>query len=208
MSPACTGQGSREFGAGRGSRQDVSMENTDQQPWVKNYQPGVPAEIELPTESLVAMLERSVAEAGSAPALEFFGRRTSYTELGEQVDRAAEGLRRLGVRAGDRVALVLPNCPQHVVAFYAVLRLGAIVVEHNPLYTAEELAHQLGDHGAKVAVAWDKVVATLDGLKATTPLETVVAVDLSRALPFAKRVALRLPVAKARAARDAMTAKA
>jgi len=77
------------------------MENTDQLPWVKNYQPGVPAQIELPTESLVDMLERSVAEAGTAPALEFFGRRTSYAELGEQVDRAAEGLRRLGVRAGD-----------------------------------------------------------------------------------------------------------
>ncbi|HET6271005.1 MAG TPA: long-chain fatty acid--CoA ligase, partial [Arthrobacter sp.] len=68
------------------------METIDQQPWVKNYQPGVPAEIELPTESLAAMLERSVAEAGTAPALEFFGRRTSYRELGEQVDRAAEGL--------------------------------------------------------------------------------------------------------------------
>ena len=90
-------------------------------PWVKNYQPGVPAEIELPTESLVSMFERSVAEAGDAPATEFFGRRTSYRELGEQVSRAAEGLRRLGVRAGDRVALILPNCPQHVVAFYAVL---------------------------------------------------------------------------------------
>ena len=63
------------------------MENTAAHPWTKNYQPGVPAEIELPTESLVAMLERSVAEAGAAPALEFFGRRTSYTELGVQVDR-------------------------------------------------------------------------------------------------------------------------
>ncbi len=104
---------------------DGSMANTEQQPWVKNYQPGVPAEIELPTESLVTMFERSVAEAGDHPALEFFGRRTSYTELGDQVDRAAEGLRHLGVRAGDRVALILPNCPQHVVAFYAVLRLGA-----------------------------------------------------------------------------------
>jgi len=135
------------------------MENTDQQPWVKNYQPGVPAEIELPTESLVAMLERSVAEAGSAPALEFFGRRTSYTELGEQVDRAAAGLRRLGVRAGDRVALILPNCPQHVVAFYAVLRLGAVVVEHNPLYTSRELRHQFEDHQARVVITWDKAAA-------------------------------------------------
>ena len=66
-----------------------------------------------------------------------------------QIDRAAEGLRRLGVRKGDPVALILPNCPQHVVAFYAILRLGAIVVEHNPLYTPRELRHQFEDHGAK-----------------------------------------------------------
>lgn len=104
-------------------------------PWVKHYQPGVPAQIKLPTQSLVNLYEHSVAEAGDAVACEFFGRTTTYTELGDQISRAAEGLRRLGVRAGDRVALVLPNCPQHVVAFYAVLRLGAIVVEHNPLYT-------------------------------------------------------------------------
>ena len=128
------------------------MPNTVSQPWVKNYQPGVPAQIELPTESLVAMFETSVAEAGDHPAMEFFGRRTTYTELGEQVDQAAEGLRLLGVRAGDRVALILPNCPQHVVAFYAVLRLGAVVVEHNPLYTASELSHQLADCGARVVV--------------------------------------------------------
>ena len=137
------------------------MAKTDQQPWVKNYQPGVPAEIELPTESLVDMLERSVAEAGSAPALEFFGRRTSYSDLGEQVDRAAEGLRRLGVRAGDRVALILPNCPQHVVAFYAVLRLGAVVVEHNPLYTPGELRHQFEDHQARIVIAWDKAAGAV-----------------------------------------------
>ncbi len=65
------------------------------------------------------------------------------------------------MKKGDTVALILPNCPQHVVAFYAVLRLGAIVVEHNPLYTPRELQHQFEDHGARFAIAWDKTVATL-----------------------------------------------
>jgi len=110
-------------------------------PWTKHYQPGVPAEIELPTESLVALLERSVREAGDSVATEFFGRTTTYDQLGDQISRAAEGLRQLGVQAGDRVAIVLPNSPQHVVAFYAILRIGAIVVEHNPLYTERELRH-------------------------------------------------------------------
>jgi long-chain acyl-CoA synthetase len=181
---------------------------TSSRPWLRSYAPGVPADIDVTDETLCDLLDAAVARYGSATALDFFGATTTYDELGAQVARAAEGLRRLGVGAGDRVAIVLPNCPQHVVAFYAVLRLGAIVVEHNPLYTAEELGHQLGDHGATVAIAWDKVVPTLDALKASTPLETVVAVDLSQALPLGKRIALRLPLAKARAAREAMTAKA
>ncbi|MDO9395405.1 MAG: AMP-binding protein, partial [Herbiconiux sp.] len=120
-------------------------------PWLAAYAEGVPAEIDEPTETLTAMMAASVARYGRATALEFFGATTSYRELGEQIDRAAEGLRRLGVRHGDRVAIVLPNCPQHVVAFYAALRLGAIVIEHNPLYTARELRHQFEDHGAQVA---------------------------------------------------------
>jgi long-chain acyl-CoA synthetase len=184
------------------------METTDQQPWVKNYQPGVPAEIDLPAESLVAMLERSVAEGGNHPAMEFFGRRTSYTELGEQVDRAAEGLRRLGVRAGDRVALILPNCPQHVVAFYAVLRLGAVVVEHNPLYTSRELRHQFEDHQARIVIAWDKAAAAIGNFPADVEIDHVVSVSLLEAFPAVKRLALHLPVKKLRESREALSGPA
>ncbi|TFD54035.1 long-chain fatty acid--CoA ligase [Cryobacterium frigoriphilum] len=184
------------------------MANTTDQPWATNYQPGVPAEIQLPTESLVDMLDRAVAEAGSAPALEFFGRRTSYTELGDQIDRAAEGLRHLGVRAGDRVALILPNCPQHVVAFYAILRLGAVVVEHNPLYTAPELRHQFEDHQARVVITWDKVAATVRDFPADIEIDHVVAVNLLTEFPTVKRLALSLPVKSLRASRAALTAKA
>lgn len=172
---------------------------------MSNYQPGVPAEIELPTEPLTAMFERSVAEAGAHPALEFFGRRTTYTELGDQVARAAEGLRRLGVRAGDRVALILPNCPQHVVAFYAVLRLGAVVVEHNPLYTSRELRHQFESHSAHVVVAWDKTVAAIRAFPADVAPTHVVAVNLLDAFPAAKRLALRLPVPSLRRTRASLT---
>ncbi len=184
------------------------MSTTEQQPWAKNYQPGVPAEIELPTESLVAMLERSVAEAGDHPALEFFGRRTTYTELGDQIDRAAEGLRHLGVRAGDRVALILPNCPQHVVAFYAVLRLGAVVVEHNPLYTSRELRHQFEDHQARIVIAWDKSVASVRAFPHDIEIDHIVSVNLLSAFPTIKRLALHLPVKKLRESREALTAAA
>jgi long-chain acyl-CoA synthetase len=175
-------------------------------PWLGSYAPGVPSTITEPTETLVDMIETSSRRYSEHVALDFFGATTTYAELGEQISRAANGLLRLGVKPGDRVALVLPNCPQHVVAFYAVLRLGAIVVEHNPLYTERELRHQFEDHGASVAIVWDKVYTTVSDFPADIGLRTVVAVDLTDAMPLAKRLMLKLPLAKARSARTALTA--
>ena len=175
-------------------------------PWLAAYAPEVPDTIDEVTQTLSDMIDASIARYGRARALEFFGAATTYGDLGEQIDRAAEGLRRLGVTHGDRVAIVLPNCPQHVVAFYAVLRLGAIVVEHNPLYTARELRHQFEDHQARFAIVWDKVYDTVDGFPSDLKVERIVSVDITEAMPWGTRVALRLPVAKARAARSQLTA--
>jgi len=174
-------------------------------PWLSSYAEGVPSEIELPTGSLFDLVEASVSEFGDNIALEFFGATTTYAELGEQILRAAEGLRLLGVQKGDTVALILPNCPQHVVAFYAVLRLGAIVVEHNPLYTPRELRHQFEDHGAKVAIVWNNVVDTVRQFPADVAVESIVSIDITRAMPFSTRALLRLPIARARESRAALT---
>lgn len=175
----------------------------DATPWVKNYQPGVPATITIPDEPLTALFERSCSVEPDAVALEFFGRRTSYGDLRRAVAGAAGWLTSVGVRPGDRVALVLPNSPQHVIAFYAALRVGAVVVEHNPLYTAHELAGMFADHGAEVAICWDVAVPKLPG-----GLRQVVAVNLLDAFPPVKRLALRLPVPKLRATRDRLHAPA
>jgi len=174
-------------------------------PWLASYAEGVPDEIEIPTGSLFDLVEESVKTYPDNVALEFFTATTTYASLGEQIDRAAEGLRLLGVEKGDPVALVLPNAPQHIVAFYAVLRLGGIVIEHNPLYTPRELRHQFEDHGAKFVIAWDKVVATIQDFPADLGVETVISVDITRAMPFFTRFALRLPIAKARESRAALT---
>lgn len=174
-------------------------------PWLSSYAEGVPAEIGDPAQTLPEMLAASVREFPSHAALEFFGATTNYRQLGEQVERAAEGLRRIGVTKGDRVAIVLPNCPQHVVAFYAVLRLGAVVVEHNPLYTARELRHQFEDHGARFAIAWNKVVDTIADFPSDLALERIVSVDLTSAMPRSKRLLLRLPLHAARASRAKLT---
>lgn len=175
---------------------------TDDRPWLRHYAPGVPADASIPDGSVVDLFAGAADEQPDRVALDFLGATTTYAEAWHQILCAANALQGLGVGAGDRVAIALPNCPQHVIAFYAALRLGAIVVEHNPLYTQPELGHQFADHQPTIIIAWDVIAvqaaAVADGA-------TVVAVDMSRALPLAKRVMLRLPIAKARKAREAMT---
>jgi long-chain acyl-CoA synthetase len=176
---------------------------------MKFYQPGVPDEISLPTESLVELYERSVQEASPSVALQFFGRTTTYAALGDQIARVAAGLIDLGVKPGDRVALILPNCPQHVIAFYAVLRIGAIVVEHNPLYTARELRHMFEDHTARVAICWDVAVPNLRSQPDDIEVDTIIAVNLLDEFPTLMRTALRfLPVPSLRRTKKRLTAPA
>lgn len=174
-------------------------------PWLASYAEGVPHELDIPPGSLSDLIAESVARYPKNVALEFFGRETSYAELGAQIDHAAEGLRRLGVKPGDRVAIILPNCPQHVVAFYAALRIGAVVVEHNPLYTPRELRHQFEDHRARVAIAWDKTVPTLQDFPRDLALDHIVSVDMTRAFPLKMRMLLKLPIEKARSRRAELT---
>lgn len=181
------------------------MTHDPSRPWLSAYAPGVPADVEV-TRTVVESLEHSAARHPSRVAADFLGGVTTYADLARDVRRAAGALQALGVRPGDRVALVLPNCTSHVVAFYAVLRLSAVVVEHNPTYTAGELAHQLADSGATVALVWEKAVAAVLEARPRTSLRTVVAVDLAADLPAAQRLALHLPVRKAREARDALRA--
>ncbi|GAA0974076.1 Long-chain-fatty-acid--CoA ligase [Nocardioides aquaticus] len=180
-----------------------------QQPlWADSYAPGVPLHLDYGDTTVLGLWESATQRYPDRPALDFLGRVSTYAEVADEIRHVAGGLHALGVRAGDNVALVMPNCPQNVIAFFAVLRLGATVVEHNPLYTAAELRHPFVDHGARVAIVWDKVVPVIEELKTGSSLEHVVAVDMTTRLPWKKRLALRLPVAKARAARDQLTSPA
>ncbi|WP_221584209.1 long-chain-fatty-acid--CoA ligase [Microbacterium sp. G2-8] len=176
-------------------------------PWVSSYAPGVPADLEPVTGSLMDLVADSAADHPHAPALEFFSRETTYAELADAIERAANGLRRLGVRKGDPVALILPNCSQHIVAFYAVLRLGAIVVEHNPLYTPRELRKQFEDHGARHAIVWNNVVRSVQEFPVDLALDTVVSVDVTKGMPRAMQFALKLPIPKVRTLRTQLTTR-
>src|SRR6185437_7817328 len=126
---------------------------------------GVPTDITVPDVPVTWLLDNAADTFPDRTALVFFGRKTSYKQLRRDADRLAGALREFGVRKGDRVALVLPNCPAAVTAFFAITRLGVVMVACNPFYTDSELRHQLTDSGAKVAIVFDGAYATLDAAR-------------------------------------------
>lgn len=167
----------------------------------QHYSPGVPDEIELPTKPLPDLLERAVADFPTRHAIDFIGEKTSYAELGEMVRKTASMLTLAGIKRGDVVAAILPNCTQHVALAYATWSIGAILAEHNPLAPAKELVAQIENDGAHVVVGWEK---TLVDLAEMLPGRTIIAVNLTAALPKRSRLLLKLPVKAARAQRDKM----
>ena len=109
------------------------------------------------------VLKQSAKNFPDNPAIIYFGRRISYRELDEMVDRFAAALQDLGVKKGDRVGIQLPNIPQFVIAFYGALRAGAICVACSPLYKARELEHQLNDAGAETLVVHGHAIPDSSG---------------------------------------------
>lgn len=124
-------------------------------PWLGAYPDEVPSALTYEDTALYDLLERAADRYGEVPATIFYGARMTYREVHGQARRLAAGLIHMGVRKGDRVAIMLPNCPQAVIAYYGALMTGAIVVQVNPLYMPRELKHQISDSGARVMVALD-----------------------------------------------------
>ncbi|HMA47589.1 MAG TPA: AMP-binding protein [Frankiaceae bacterium] len=174
-----------------------------ERPWLSSYPPHVPAEIDVPDVPLTRFLDDAARRHPQARAISFLGTAITYRGLRAEVDALAAGLAGLGVRRGDRVALVLPNCPQNVLAFHATLRLGGIVVECNPLSVEEELTRQLANCGAEVVVCLDRVYETLAAIRASggTAVREIVVTSIVDYLPPSSRLRLRLPLASARKAR-------
>ncbi|UCG71854.1 MAG: AMP-binding protein [Chromatiales bacterium] len=164
--------------------------------WLRSYPPGVPAELELdPQRSLVSMLEDACARFPDAPAFTNFGRTITYAELDELSARFASALQnRLGLRKGDRVALMMPNLLQYPIALLGTLRAGLVVVNVNPLYTPRELHHQLDDSGARAIVIVANAGATLAEVINQTPVEHVVVTGIGDMLGFPKRQVVNFAV--------------
>lgn len=144
-------------------------------PWLSSYPPGVPADIDPSAYgSLVALMEESFTKYADRTAYSFMGKDVAYADV-DKLSRAFAGyLQGLGLAKGDRVAVMMPNCPQYPVAVAAILRAGLILVNVNPLYTPRELEHQLKDSGAKAIVIMENFGATLQQCIAATQVKHVV----------------------------------
>src|SRR5207302_7170820 len=159
-----------------------------------------------PDMPLTRLLDDAAEAFPGNVAIAAAGTTLTYRRLRELVDRFAGGLAAIGVAPGDRVALVLPNCPQHVIAFFAVLRLGATVVQCNPLGTVDELRRQLVDARPVAAICLDKSFDVVQAVRADAGIRTVVVTTLIEYLPPRERLRLSLPLPSSRAARRRLLA--
>ncbi len=148
-------------------------------PWLDHYDYWVPHHTNYPRRPLYEIVRRAAAEGGELPATTFLGADLNFAELKDKVDRFATALARHGVVKGDRVGIMLPNCPQYVIGVFAVLRLGAIVVNINPAYAAPEVEHLVRDSGIKMLLTLDRLAPAAAALRSGTNLETIIITALS-----------------------------
>ena len=142
-------------------------------PWLKQYDYWVRPQINYPRRSLYEILRRTAIEIPDKTATIFLGAELTYSQIKEQADKLATAFRRLGVRKGDCIGIMLPNCPQYMVATFAILRLGAIVVNINPLYTPRELALVADDSGFRLLVTLDLLAPVALSVKEQTVIENI-----------------------------------
>ncbi|HEY0894616.1 MAG TPA: AMP-binding protein, partial [Cellvibrio sp.] len=164
--------------------------------WSKSYAPGVHWDMPIPAYPVYELLERAAEKYGKGKAFYFLGKSYSWNDLLEAVNHVAKGLQERGLQKGDRVALMLPNCPFYVAFYYGILKAGGIVVNLNPLYAEREIKHHIDDSGAILLVTLDlePMFSKAASVLAQTKLENLVVCRFTDVLPFPKN--LLFPVVK------------
>lgn len=157
-------------------------------PWLSSYPKGVPHTLRYPEVAVHALLDEAAQRHGTAAATHFSGAKLTWAQVRHQADAFAAALASLGVQKGDRVAIMLPNIPQAVIAYFGVLKAGAVVAFCNPLYMERELSHQLKDCGAKVIVALDRLLPRIRAVQPGTSLRQLILTGLTDYMPLTLRV--------------------
>jgi len=164
---------------------DPNKEKYESRPWLKFFLKEVPPDVEIPNKSAVETFNEATDKWKDRTAVIFYGKKMSYHELRDHVDRFATALHDLGVKKGDRVALLLLNSPQFIIAYFGALKAGATLTAISPVYVSPEIKHQLEDSGAKIIVCQDILFDNFDrtGLK----LDKVILTSISEYLPGMKK---------------------
>lgn len=164
-------------------------------PWLRHYPKEIAHSIKYPNYNIVQFLINAVNHYPDHTAVHFMGKTMTYRELHTDAVRLANGLISLGVAKGERVAIMLPNCPQAVVSYYGVLLAGAVVVQTNPMYVERELEHQLSDSGAVAIITVDLLYARLSRVRGNQPeegplpqLKHAIITSIKDGLPFPKNI--------------------
>ena len=131
------------------------VETSDKYPWQSSYPENIKWDSNIEPKPVSDILSNAVSKYSHKTAIDFLGQHYTYSQIGGYVDALAGNLQNLGIKSGTKVAIILPNCPQFIISYYAVLKIGAIVVNCNPLYTIHELEHQLDDADVEIIITLD-----------------------------------------------------
>ncbi|MBS4023940.1 MAG: long-chain fatty acid--CoA ligase [Dethiobacter sp.] len=140
-------------------------------PWLKNYT--VRYNLDYPLISLYEYMEQNIKKP-DATAIVFLGQEITYRKLLENINRVATAIAARGIKKGDRIALMMPNCPQYIYTYYAAMRLGVTVTQVNPLYTPKELEFLIKDSGSKLLFGVDAVYPTIKQVKNISDLQEII----------------------------------
>ena len=155
----------------------------DDRPWLKYYDKGVPTTIDYPPVTLTYFLEDAARKYPDSPCTIFKGEKITYQDMNALTDRLAAGLVDLGVKKGDRVGIFMPNSPQFVIACFAILKAGGVVVATNPLYSPREIEHQANDSGFEIMLVMSNFYNTIKAVQPKTRIRTLVVTNIKEALP-------------------------
>src|SRR5882672_6272609 len=148
-------------------------------PWLKHYNYWVPAHMNYPRRPLHEILRIAACEVPDRPATAFLGAHLTYSQIKDQADKFATALARLEIKQGDRVGIMLPNCPQYLVASFAILRLGATVVNTNPLYTPREVLVVAKDSAMCALLTLDQLAPAVLAVRQQTKIQNIIVTSLA-----------------------------
>lgn len=165
----------------------MTENNSNGRTWLKSYNPGVPADVEIPDdESINDLFDKATKQWANKTALVFYGNKITFAELRDKVDRMATALTNMGIKKGDRIAILLLNSPEFVICMFAAFKVGAVQTHISPVYVSDEIKHQILDSGAESLICQDILYEGVE--KTGIKFKNIILTNISESLPRLKKM--------------------